>query len=98
MDRADTTMGLSRPSGLIEWCWRRLFRCISRITPPVAEFIVAAGERLAFVLRHQDSCGPGPPPLDAEATLVRTQAFWRDWIGRFRRHAGRAGRTLSAAR
>ena len=48
-----------------------------------AEFTVAAGQRLAFVLRHHNACEPAPPPLDAEAALVRTQAFWRDWIGRF---------------
>ncbi len=48
-----------------------------------AEFSVAAGQRLAFVLRQHESSRPVPPPLDAEAALARTQAFWRDWIGRF---------------
>ncbi|WP_428488348.1 glycoside hydrolase family 15 protein [Rhodopila sp.] len=48
-----------------------------------AEFTVSAGQRLAFVLRHHAPSQPVPPPLDAEAALARTQAFWRDWIGRF---------------
>ncbi len=48
-----------------------------------AEFTVAAGQRLAFVLCYHNASQPVPPPLDAEAALGQTQAFWRDWIGRF---------------
>jgi GH15 family glucan-1,4-alpha-glucosidase len=48
-----------------------------------AEFSVSAGQRLAFVLRHHPSSRAAAAPIDAEAALMRTQAFWRDWVGRF---------------
>nr|WP_294505938.1 glycoside hydrolase family 15 protein [uncultured Rhodopila sp.] len=48
-----------------------------------AVFSVTAGQRLVFVMQHHDATLPAPPPLDAEAALLRTQAFWRDWIARF---------------
>ena len=48
-----------------------------------AMFSVTAGQRLVFVMQHHDVTRPAPRPLDAEAALMRTQAFWRDWIGRF---------------
>ncbi len=48
-----------------------------------AVFSVAAGQRLVFVMQHHDVTRPAPLPLDAEAALLRTQAFWREWIGRF---------------
>ena len=48
-----------------------------------ALFSVAAGQRLVFVLQHNDATRAKPPRLDAEIALIRTQAFWRDWIGRF---------------
>ena len=48
-----------------------------------AAFSVTAGQRLVFVMQHHDVTRPAPPPLDAEAALLRTQTFWRNWIGRF---------------
>ena len=48
-----------------------------------ALFSVAAGQRLVFVLQHHDATRAKPPRLDAEIALIKTQAFWRDWIGRF---------------
>ncbi len=48
-----------------------------------AEFTVAAGQRLAFVLRHQRSYLPVPPTLDPELALMRAQTFWREWATRF---------------
>ena len=49
----------------------------------VSDFEVAAGARVAFVLTHTPSADKPPAPLDAEAALVSTQSYWRDWIGRF---------------
>ncbi|REE21509.1 MULTISPECIES: glycoside hydrolase family 15 protein [unclassified Paraburkholderia] len=49
----------------------------------VAEFEVSAGERVAFVMSYENSHERPPAPIDAEAALVSTQRFWRDWIGRF---------------
>ena len=54
-----------------------------------AEFMVAEGQRLPFVLRYGSLNEPVPEPLDAEAALVGTQAYWRDWIGRFDDHRTR---------
>ncbi len=48
-----------------------------------AEFTVSAGQRLAFTMWHQASCGTDRPRPDPEAALSRTQAFWHDWINRF---------------
>ena len=48
-----------------------------------AEFDVAEGERRAFVLSYGAAHETPPEPVDAEAALVKTQSFWREWIGRF---------------
>ncbi len=48
-----------------------------------ADFSVAAGDRVAFVLSYARAPGPLPPPLDTEAALAETQRFWRGWIGNF---------------
>ncbi len=48
-----------------------------------ATFDIAAGQRLAFVLSYGPSHQAPPPPIDAERALGDTQAYWRDWIGRF---------------
>jgi GH15 family glucan-1,4-alpha-glucosidase len=48
-----------------------------------AEFEVAEGERRAFVLSYGPAHETPPEPVDAEAALVETQSFWREWIGRF---------------
>jgi GH15 family glucan-1,4-alpha-glucosidase len=48
----------------------------------VAEFAVAAGETVPFVLTHGASHLPPPPAIDALAALPRTEGFWRDWSAR----------------
>ncbi len=48
-----------------------------------AEFTVAEGERVAFVLSYGRASDGLPPPVDAEAALSATQRYWRDWIGQF---------------
>lgn len=50
----------------------------------VAEFTVAPGERVPFVLTHRASHLPSPRPADPETSLRDTQRYWRDWIGRCR--------------
>ncbi|SDE21176.1 glycoside hydrolase family 15 protein [Glycomyces harbinensis] len=49
-----------------------------------AEFTVAAGERVAFVLTHQPSHHDRPALIDASEALDDTEAFWTDWIGGLR--------------
>ena len=46
-----------------------------------SRYLQASGSR--FVLRHGASTQPPPAMLDPEATLRQTQAFWREWAGRF---------------
>ncbi|MEE1820998.1 DUF5911 domain-containing protein, partial [Streptomyces sp. BE20] len=46
-----------------------------------AEVTVRAGERIAFVLTHDQSHRPAPPAVDAHAELERTVRFWHEWVG-----------------
>jgi GH15 family glucan-1,4-alpha-glucosidase len=48
----------------------------------VAEFEVAAGERVPFVLAWHASHLSPPEALDAEQGLAETEARWREWSGR----------------
>ncbi|PRC47338.1 glucoamylase, partial [Mycobacterium sp. ITM-2017-0098] len=48
----------------------------------VAEFEVAAGQRIPFVLTHTRSHLPRPEPVDPEQALAGTEQFWSEWISR----------------
>ena len=48
----------------------------------VADFTVAEGETVDFVLSWSPSHRPPPSRLDAGESLARTEAFWREWSGR----------------
>ncbi len=45
----------------------------------VADFEVAAGQEIPFVLLWHLSHEESPPPIDALATLTSTDAWWREW-------------------
>ncbi|HWG98941.1 MAG TPA: glycoside hydrolase family 15 protein [Pilimelia sp.] len=60
----------------------------------VAEFTVAAGERLPFVLTYQPSHLPRPTPVDADRAVADTERFWTGWI----RRCDYAGRWSAAVR
>lgn len=48
----------------------------------VADFIVAAGERKAFVLTwHRSHLGP-PDEIDPERALEQTERYWQEWSSR----------------
>jgi GH15 family glucan-1,4-alpha-glucosidase len=47
-----------------------------------AEFDVAAGQQVPFVLTYQQSEKPAPEPVDALRSIAETQRFWSEWIGR----------------
>jgi GH15 family glucan-1,4-alpha-glucosidase len=50
-----------------------------------ADFVVRAGERLAFALEYYPSHRPSVSrPVDAEKELQQTEQFWREWAGRCR--------------
>jgi GH15 family glucan-1,4-alpha-glucosidase len=48
----------------------------------VAEFAVAEGQRIAFVLTWHPSVDPVPEPIDPERQLERTERWWREWSAR----------------
>jgi carbohydrate kinase (thermoresistant glucokinase family) len=48
----------------------------------VAEFDVAEGECVPFVLTHGQSHLPTPPDIDWNAAFRETESFWRDWSNR----------------
>jgi GH15 family glucan-1,4-alpha-glucosidase len=47
-----------------------------------AEFTVAEGERVPFVLMWYPAHQPIPPFVDPEATIIHTEHWWRDWSHR----------------
>lgn len=47
-----------------------------------ADFSIGAGERVPFVLTFGRSHLRPPLPLNAEAVLEETEAFWREWTAR----------------
>jgi GH15 family glucan-1,4-alpha-glucosidase len=49
-----------------------------------AEFTVAAGERVSFVLTHQSSHLDRPPRTEPHAGIADTEAFWNEWIAGLR--------------
>ncbi len=48
----------------------------------VADFTVAAGERVTFALTHGASHLPPPAAPDAEAALAHAEAHWTEWSAR----------------
>ena len=48
----------------------------------VAEFEVASGETMPFVLTHGASHLPPPDAIDFESSLEATEAFWTEWAAR----------------
>jgi GH15 family glucan-1,4-alpha-glucosidase len=47
-----------------------------------AEFEVAAGERIPFVLTWHPSHEPAPAPIDADEALRGSTAWWEEWSGK----------------
>jgi GH15 family glucan-1,4-alpha-glucosidase len=52
----------------------------------VAEFEIAAGETLPFVLTHGPSHHQPPNAVEAEAALEATEKFWVDWAAKAKSH------------
>lgn len=48
----------------------------------VADFTVAEGESVTFVMTYTASHLPLPEPVDAEQALTETEQFWEEWSGR----------------
>jgi GH15 family glucan-1,4-alpha-glucosidase len=45
-----------------------------------AEFTIAAGQTVPFVIVHSPSHHPAPLPVSASAALAQTERFWLDWV------------------
>ncbi len=45
-----------------------------------ADFTVAAGQMVPFVIVHSPSHCPAPLPVSASAALAETERFWLDWV------------------
>jgi GH15 family glucan-1,4-alpha-glucosidase len=45
----------------------------------IAEFTVAAGQRVPFVITWFPSHQPRPLPIDADAAVAATERYWRAW-------------------
>jgi len=50
----------------------------------IAEFDVAAGDNIPFVLSYGPSHCPPPLPVDAHRALADTERFWSQWTAKFR--------------
>jgi GH15 family glucan-1,4-alpha-glucosidase len=48
----------------------------------VADFEVAEGETIPFVMTYGASHKPPPNPIDPMASLAATESFWREWAER----------------
>jgi GH15 family glucan-1,4-alpha-glucosidase len=48
----------------------------------VAEFELAGGETMPFVLTHGSSHVPPPDAIDPESSLETTETFWTEWAAR----------------
>lgn len=53
-----------------------------------AEFAVAAGERLSFVLTYRPSHEERPVPIDPEVGIAGAERFWNGWIDHMRYEGG----------
>ncbi|PZF86369.1 glycoside hydrolase family 15 protein [Micromonospora deserti] len=63
--------------------WLRTDVALRGVGPcTVAEFTVAAGDRVSFVLTWQPSHLPPPTPVNADTAVADTERYWRHWIGR----------------
>lgn len=49
-----------------------------------ADFTVATGQRVPFVLTYRPSHEPTPHPVDADKALADTEVFWAQWMRRLR--------------
>ena len=50
----------------------------------VAEFTVAEGQTVPFVLTHHSPFAPEPPGVDPKRALDETETYWRAWSAQYR--------------
>src|SRR5262249_25950245 len=80
--RLEDASGLSAVAGPSRVVLRSPVPLRGRNFATVAEFDVAEGECVAFVLTHGPSHLPPPAAVDWAAALQETESFWRAWSSR----------------
>jgi GH15 family glucan-1,4-alpha-glucosidase len=80
--RLEDGSGLSAVAGPSRVALRSPVALKGRNFATVAEFDVADGECVPFVLTHGPSHLPPPAALDWRVALEETESFWRDWSAR----------------
>jgi carbohydrate kinase (thermoresistant glucokinase family) len=78
----DDGSGLSAVAGPNQVVLRSAVALQSRNFATVAEFDVAEGQCVPFILTHAPSHLPKPPAIDWSAALKETGLFWHGWSGR----------------
>ena len=78
----DDGSGLSAIAGPSQVVLRSPVQLQGRNFATVAEFVVAEGQCIPFVLTHASSHLPTPAAVDWSAALHETESFWRDWSSR----------------
>ena len=78
----DDGSGLSAIAGPSQVVLRSPVRLEGRNFATVAEFVVAEGQCIPFMLTHASSHLPTPAAVDWSAALHETESFWRDWSSR----------------
>jgi carbohydrate kinase (thermoresistant glucokinase family) len=78
----DDGFGLSAVAGPIQVVLRSPVPLQGRNFATVAEFDVAAGQCVPFVMTQAPSHLPKPAAIDWSAALKETELFWRNWAGR----------------
>ncbi|MGH9164998.1 MAG: glycoside hydrolase family 15 protein, partial [Acidimicrobiales bacterium] len=80
-----TDEGMSAVAGPDALCLRTPVDTAGEAFTTVAEFTVAAGERVPFVLTWHPSNEAAPAPVDADEAVDDTDRWWRSWSDRCRR-------------
>ncbi len=75
----DDGSGLSAVAGPVQVVLRSPVPLQGKNFATVAEFEVAEGQCVPFVLTQAPSHLPKPPALDWSAALEQTETFWRNW-------------------
>jgi GH15 family glucan-1,4-alpha-glucosidase len=75
----DGLTAIAGPAGL---CLRTPVETTGKNLTTVAEFTVAAGERIPFVLTWHPSNEELPPDIDAFRSLADTKSWWEEWSSR----------------
>jgi carbohydrate kinase (thermoresistant glucokinase family) len=78
----DDGSGLGAVAGPIQVVLRSPVPLQGRNFATVAEFDVAEGQCVPFVLSQAPSHMPKPSVIDCSAALKQTESFWRGWSGR----------------